>query len=239
MPPWKLAPALVTLRAELNAAYPQRDKASDGAIGDTAHAASSSDHNPNSEGVVCAFDVDVDLDGSDDGDGGARLADLVEHLRTSPHPDLKYVIWNRRMFSAYEARGVAPFTWRAYSGADPHTSHVHVSVGVGSDGHSAPGTYDHTDAWGVTAASIPPAPQPAPPEDDDVRVQAIFTVAKPHPDAGTFVLGHHGETACVRLLDPPHLVHWQSKVGQPITLDPMEWDELDIAEPRGHHRPTT
>lgn len=233
---WRLAHSLETLRAEVNALYPSRDKSSDGTIGDTSHAASASDHNPNSEGVVCAFDLDVDIDGSDDSVVTPEFVALIEQLRAHPHPNVKYVIYNRRMFSAYAAHGVAPFTWRAYGGADPHTSHAHVSVGVGSDGHSAPGTYDDTTSWLSSRPTIPPSTKPAP-EDDDVRVQAIFTVAAPHPDAGTQVLGHHNETAAVRLLDEEHSAHWQTKLGAPVALDPLEWDQLDITEPRGHHKP--
>lgn len=232
---WRTAYSIDQLRAELNAEHPHRDKSSDGAIGDTSHASSASDHNPNAHGVVCAFDIDVDLDGTNDNDGGVAIAQLVERMRTRPHPDVKYVIFNRRMFSRYPAHGVPPFTWRAYGGADPHTSHVHVSVGVGSDGHSEQ-PYDDRDSWGVADVAPLPKPKPPEPEDDDVRVQAIFTVAAPHPDAGTHVLGHHGEHEAVRLLDEEHSAHWQTKLGAPIPLDPLEWDQLVIVEPQGHRK---
>lgn len=145
MAPWTLALALVKLRSELNARWPNRDRSSDGAIGDTAHAATASDHNPNAEGVVCAYDVDTDLDGTDDSNDPEMDA-LVEHFRTNPHPTLKYLIYRGRMFSSYAARGFAPFEWRPYS-KDPHVSHPHVSVGIGPDGQSAPGTYDDTSSW--------------------------------------------------------------------------------------------
>ncbi|MDX6273939.1 MAG: hypothetical protein QOJ92_1149 [Frankiales bacterium] len=35
-----------------------------------------------------------------------------------------YVIWNRQIWSAYNASA----GWRPYTGADPHTSHVHISL---------------------------------------------------------------------------------------------------------------
>lgn len=150
---WRLAHSLEQLRSEANAVYPNRDKASDGAIGDASHAASASDHNPNAAGVVCAYDLDTDLDGTDDSND-PQMDALVEHFRTDPHPDLKYVIYRGRMFSRYPRTPYGPFEWRPYSGADPHVNHAHISVGVGTDGKSVQ-PYDDTTAWGVA----PPAPQ--------------------------------------------------------------------------------
>ena len=72
MASWILVPCLVKLRSEFNAIAPDRDKSSDGSIGDAAHQDSQSDHNPDETGnvpirdaykvnEVHAIDVDVDL----------------------------------------------------------------------------------------------------------------------------------------------------------------------------------
>jgi hypothetical protein len=136
---WRLARSLEKLRAEVNAAAPRRSKGSDGTIGDAAHRASASDHNTNPAGVVCALDL------THDPAGGADMAKIAEQVRASGHPALKYIIWNRRIWS----RTRAGEGWRHYGGSNPHSSHMHVSVGVGSDGRST-GPYDNTSTWDIS-----------------------------------------------------------------------------------------
>ncbi|MDG4796224.1 hypothetical protein [Micromonospora sp. WMMD1082] len=53
-------------------------------------------------------------------------------------------IYNRRIWSTSRASE----GWRRYAGSNPHTTHVHVSVGTGPDGKST-GPYDNTSSWGV------------------------------------------------------------------------------------------
>ena len=59
MSSWRVARAIEQLFVELNAAAPKRSRLSDGTIGDAAHAARTSDHNPwvvdgRGQGVVTA-----------------------------------------------------------------------------------------------------------------------------------------------------------------------------------------
>jgi hypothetical protein len=115
--------SLDTLRAQLDARFTERDLRSDGWIGDKAHASRKSDHNPNTRGVVQAIDVDEHTDTSERSE--AVGVELAEGLRASQDERIKYVIYERRMFSSYPARGVPPWTWRNGNG---HTQHVHVSV---------------------------------------------------------------------------------------------------------------
>jgi hypothetical protein len=45
---------------------------------------------------------------------------------------------------------VSPWVVRDYDGSNPHTSHVHISVGRGRDGRSTrPDLYDSTAPWGL------------------------------------------------------------------------------------------
>ena len=92
-----------------------------------------SDHDPNASGVVCAADI---MQGN-----GLDLAALSEEIRARRHPAGKYVIYSRRIASA-----TRDWVWRPYYGSNPHTDHIHVSVGVGPDGHST-GDYDNTEPW--------------------------------------------------------------------------------------------
>lgn len=138
---WRLAGALVQLRREVDAAAPGRSKASDGTIGDDSHAARASDHNPNAADVVCAFDA------THDPGSGADMRAISEHIRTHRPPALKYLIFNKRIASADSG-----WAWVAYNGRNPHTRHMHVSVGRGYDGSST-GPYDDTTSWGISSAT--------------------------------------------------------------------------------------
>jgi len=90
----RLARSLDTLRSQINAKYKDRSKLSDGWIGDTAHAARASDHNPNAEGVVTALDI------THDPAHGLDTWKLAEVLRNNKDPRIKYVISNGRIFSS-------------------------------------------------------------------------------------------------------------------------------------------
>jgi hypothetical protein len=121
MPEYFLAASLVALRREVNRRWPNRDKASDGWIGDPSHQARRSDHNPDWDapgarrGVVRALDVDKD---------GITVSQLLAAVVRDPR--VAYVIWNRRIASA-TADGT-PWNWEPYRGTNPHTSHVHISI---------------------------------------------------------------------------------------------------------------
>lgn len=107
-----LAPSLEQLRDEINDRWPRRDKRSDGWIGDPAHSARVSDHNPDGKGCVHAIDVDVD---------GIKVRTLLNEVVGDPR--VWYVIYNRRIYSR-------TYDWqtRVYTGSNPHTSHVHISI---------------------------------------------------------------------------------------------------------------
>lgn len=123
------AKSLTTLVNQVNAQWPNRNKASDGWLGDSAHAARVSDHNPNSAGVVTAQDI------THDPANGVDIGKLFDNLMGDSR--IKYLIWNKRIW--YPASG-----WKAYSGTNPHTKHGHVSVS------STASKYDDPKNWTIT-----------------------------------------------------------------------------------------
>lgn len=112
---------------------PNRDKSSDGTIGDAAHAASKSEHNPDANGIVRAMDI------SNDPAHGVDSQKLADALVASRDPRILYVISNRRICSSV----VSPWIWRSYNGSNPHNHHVHLSV------VSDPAKYDDTKPWAL------------------------------------------------------------------------------------------
>lgn len=116
------------LREQIDDAYPDRDRKSDGWIGDAKHAASKSDHNPDSAtGVVRAIDIDSDL--SKHKSEASYLADQIRLFgKSDASKRIAYVIYNKKIASP-----IMGWRWRAYKGINPHTSHIHVSFTKAGD----------------------------------------------------------------------------------------------------------
>jgi hypothetical protein len=118
---WRLAKSLEKLRSQVNETWPDRSKASDGTIGDAAHSSRSSDHNPwvkdGSTGVVTALDI------THDPKNGPDAGQLADTLRASGDKRIKYIISNRRIWNPAISKD-----WRPYTGSNPHSKHVHISV---------------------------------------------------------------------------------------------------------------
>lgn len=129
----RLCAAGVQLRKQVDLRWPKRDRASDGWIGDKAHQARISDHNPAPGGWVRALDLDADLLGP--GHGAARmqlLADeLVKYARSGlPGSDrIKYIVWNDRIASGTYSKTF--WTWRGKGYG--HMHHMHVSFTQAGD----------------------------------------------------------------------------------------------------------
>lgn len=150
---WRLAKSLEKLRSQVNAAFPDRSKATDGTIGDAAHASRSSDHNPwikdGAFGVVSGCDITHDPNGGFD---AGRFAEL---MLSSRDPRIKYVIWNRQIAAGSD--GPSAWKWRKYTGPSPHDHHCHISV------KAKKSFYDDDRAWamlGAVAPAVPSVPQP-------------------------------------------------------------------------------
>ena len=141
---WRAANSILGLISAVNALAPGRSTISDGTIGDTAHAARKSDHNPNDFGVVTAVDL------THDPVKGADMHQITEFMRLERDPRIKYVIWDGRMFASYQTVMRNPWEWGNYSGTNQHRLHSHTSV------VSDPKVYDQTGRWTISESEVPP-----------------------------------------------------------------------------------
>lgn len=160
MAAWVLVKWAEQLRRELNAIAPKRDKASDGSIGDQSHQSSPSGHNPDESGNAETWDadnknevraVDVDADLRTPGLTAALIvAYLVGRCRAGKEKRLLYIIFNRVIWSASSG-----WQARAYTGDNPHTSHIHLSGHPNGDEDARP--------FGLASLLMPKPPAPKPP----------------------------------------------------------------------------
>ena len=118
----KLCKAGQQLRQQVDDSYPDRDRTSDGWIGDVRHSARFSDHNPDATGIVRAIDIDRDLSGKAKPDLMPDLANQIRIAAKRGDKRISYIIFDGRIASARFG-----FRWRKYRGSNPHKSHCHIS----------------------------------------------------------------------------------------------------------------
>lgn len=133
MADWVLIPCLKALFAEFDRIAPSRDHASDGSKGDTAHQEEVSDHNPDETGRVPVHDADhINEVHAIDVDNNLRESDLtmekvvqflLPRCRSGAEKRLRYIIYNRRIWSASSG-----WVQKTYTGKSPHTEHAHFSA---------------------------------------------------------------------------------------------------------------
>lgn len=159
---WVVVPCLDELRDQLNARFPNRDKSSDGTIGDTAHQGSSSSHNPDRTGnpeyrdgdsrdEVRARDVDADLRDSE-----TTMENVVQLwvtlARAGRMPWLRYLIFAGRIWHKNDN-----FKTRVYNGSDKHLNHAHVNTDFTDYADTVTGT-----DWGLSQLGGTPVSNPTP-----------------------------------------------------------------------------
>jgi hypothetical protein len=129
---WTVVPCLDALRDQLDLLAPGRDKSSDGSIGDTAHSARPSSHNPDRTGSPEYRDGDTaDEIRARDFDKDLRTENLsmlmvVRHLveggRSGRFWWIRYVIYQGVIYhKSYK------FAARTYTGVNHHDEHAHVN----------------------------------------------------------------------------------------------------------------
>jgi len=117
------------LREQFDDTFPDRDRRSDGWVGDTRHAARPSDHNPDkATGMVRAIDVDRDVSGHAKPDLMPDIADQIRLCAKAGDKRISYVIFNGRIASSRMG-----WRWRKYKGSNPHNHHCHISFTQAGD----------------------------------------------------------------------------------------------------------
>jgi hypothetical protein len=132
---WTLVPCLQEFREQINEVAPNRDKASDGVIGDYNHQKGDSSHNPddtgrgNSEwdtdpdGKEEVRAVDIDIDFRQPGITARRLVDhLLHYAKNGTFWWIRYIIYDGKIYS--KSTG---FAERDYRGSNPHDKHIHIN----------------------------------------------------------------------------------------------------------------
>lgn len=122
---WRLAVSLERLRQQVNDLAPKRSKQHDGTIGDRAHAARKSDHNPLPSGIVTALDI------THDPAHGCDCRAIADALAANRDQRIKYLIFQGEILSSK----VQPWRWRPYTGPNAHMKHLHISVDANPDLH--------------------------------------------------------------------------------------------------------
>ena len=123
-PVMKATPAAIAVLRQATAIKPSRKKASDGLLPSAAHIKQSptSDHNT-------GYAVDL----THDPESGVDCSDIFEKLKEDKR--VKYLIFNKKIWSKDKAR----LGNRPYTGSNPHTKHLHISI---NDGYG-----DDTSPW--------------------------------------------------------------------------------------------
>ena len=117
----RLSKAASQLREQFDDNFSDRDRTSDGWIGDSRHSARKSDHNPDEQGWVRAIDIDRDLSGKAKPD---LMPDVADQLRILAKSDkrISYII-----FAGKIASSTSLWRWRTYTGINKHDHHCHIS----------------------------------------------------------------------------------------------------------------
>ena len=151
---WRSAPAVRAALAEASRRFPGRSCVADGTIGDAAHSARRSFHNPDERGVVLAFDL------THDPDRGCDAHRLVREAVERRDPRVLEAISQGRIWTKKRAAE----GWRPYRGSNKHHQHAHVSIDRAHE--------DDTSAWWPVLEHVrvkPPPPIPTP-TGDTMRV---------------------------------------------------------------------
>lgn len=179
MTSWRVARSIETFIAQANRQWPKRSRASDGTIGDAAHSARSSDHNPNDAGVVCAFDL------THDPAHGADCHLVFDNLRKARDGRAHYFIFDGQIVSST----TSPWQVRPYvppPGGSMHREHLHLSV------MQVAHLYDDPAPWPVFAPHPTSGADDVTPQDKKDIINGVVAALR---DSDVFLVPNGMESA--------------------------------------------
>lgn len=189
---WQVTPASDSLLAEFNAAFPNRDKGTDGTKGDDAHAQRSSDHNPDETGKTPFEDADSinEVHARDIGDRlnrpgwtMARCIDIiVARHRAGLDRRLQNIIHHGKVISR-------SWSWDGWRDSSGHETWAHFGFRYGS-GAGTSNPENITAPWGILAAIE---------EEDDMNAAEMTAWA--NSTAGQAALKKAAESASQEALE--------------------------------------
>jgi hypothetical protein len=135
--------ALAAWRNGVNDLFPNRSTRSDGARADGNHA-STSEHQPDADGTVDAFDEDRNFLGSTDQDGNAAEDRILFALNADfmADPRAHLIISDRKIRNDQ----IGHWQIRNYGGSSPHTEHTHRQVHQSKEDDGRAWKFTHTRA---------------------------------------------------------------------------------------------
>lgn len=122
------------LREQFDDTFPDRDRRSDGWLGDSRHSSRPSDHNPDWKNAVDglayvrALDVDRDVHKGGKPDLMPDIADQIRLAAKAGDKRISYVIFNGKIASSKKS-----WAWRPYDGINKHDHHCHISFTTKGD----------------------------------------------------------------------------------------------------------
>lgn len=130
------SPACIAALRDANIAWPNRNKRSDGIMGDLSHQfltgpdgkLGTADDIPNNSDHNLGLAVDITHDPENGCDCNMLAQMAIADDRVT------YVIWNKRIYN----RARASEGWRPYTGKNGHTHHIHISVHAAARSDASP-----------------------------------------------------------------------------------------------------
>lgn len=151
---YTIPPLLKAILAEADRIAPGRSHASDGTIGDLSHQqqGGSSDHNPDSRGIVHA--VDITHDPAHGFDRWQQAQRIASRIAAGTERRVKYLVTSDGQVDRIFNPSVS-MTWRVNgSPKNDHLSHLHISILSGSDVENST-----APIFGSAPGPPPPAPK--------------------------------------------------------------------------------